>query len=285
MDILTVDYQSSDVQKLFAQSLHETGFAIIKNHPIDWRLVDDVYTEWYGFFNDPARYDYLFDVERQDGYRPISESEAAKGSNIPDLKEFYHLFYPWGRYPEFLSDATRQLFKQMFALGKQLLQWIDDDLPVAVRENLDRPLSKMLSMERSLHRVLYYPALNGNEPGDAVRAAAHEDINLITLLPAATEAGLQVKGPDGQWHDIEISPETLVINIADTLQEATQGYYKSTTHRVINPVGANRRKPRLSIPLFIDACADVRLSSRYPTADAYREERLRELGLKPSMAS
>jgi isopenicillin N synthase-like dioxygenase len=120
--------------------------------------------------------------------------------------------------------------------------------------------------------------LNGTEEQGAIRAAAHEDINLITLLPAATEPGLQVKDKAGNWHDVKTDPETLVVNISDMLQEATDGFYRSTTHRVINPEGSDYSKPRLSMPMFVHPRADVVLSPRY-TAGSYLNERLRELGL------
>ena len=280
MDVLTVDYRADDAQQQFTKSLRETGFGIIRNHPIDWHLVEEVYTEWYGFFNDPRRYDYLYDKDKQDGYIPLEKSETAKGFTKKDIKEFYHLYYPWGRYPEFMSDASRKLFDQMFALGKKLMQWIENELPEDIRAKLSRPLTKMVSVKRSLHRVLYYPPFKGDEEPGAIRAAAHEDINLITVLPAATESGLQAMDLKGNWHNVKVDPETIVINIADMLQEATDGYYRSTTHRVINPEGASASKARLSLPLFIHAHADVRLSDRYPTAEGYLRERLHELGLK-----
>lgn len=280
MDVVTVDYRAEDAPQRFTQSLKETGFGIIRNHPIPWDLVDEVYTEWYGFFNDPRRFNYLVDLDKQEGYIPRDLSEVAKGNTVKDLKEFYHMYYPWGRYPEFMSDATHKLFDQMFTFGKRLMAWIEQALPEEIRSRFDRPLTKMISVERTLQRILYYPALKGDETPNAIRAAAHEDINLITILPAATEAGLQALDLDGQWHDIHVDPETMVINIADMLQEATGGYYRSTTHRVINPQGECCRKARLSVPLFIHAHADVYLSERYPTAESYLVERLTELGLK-----
>ncbi|MDX2164570.1 MAG: 2OG-Fe(II) oxygenase family protein, partial [Gammaproteobacteria bacterium] len=114
----------------------------------------------------------------------------------------------------------------------------------------------------------------------AIRAADHEDINLLTLLPAATATGLQVKDVNNHWHEVESDPGTLVINVGDTLQECTDFYYKSTTHRVVNPQGDGAKKSRYSMPLFLHARGDVKLSSRYPTVETYWRERMRELGVQ-----
>jgi isopenicillin N synthase-like dioxygenase len=114
------------------------------------------------------------------------------------------------------------------------------------------------------------------EPG-AVRAAAHEDINLITLLPAATQPGLEVQDLKGNWHKIECDPGTIVVNVGDMLQEASGGVFKSTTHRVVNPEGEN--VARYSIPLFVHPRSECVLSKKY-TAGQYLDERLKEIGLK-----
>src|SRR6185312_15947729 len=111
-----------------------------------------------------------------------------------------------------------------------------------------------------------------------IRAAAHEDINLITVLIAATSPGLQVKDANGNWHEVQCHPGTLVINSGDMLKMATGGFYGSTTHRVVNPAGPEAKKPRYSMPLFLHARKNVRLNEKY-TAGSYLEERLLEIGL------
>jgi isopenicillin N synthase-like dioxygenase len=131
----------------------------------------------------------------------------------------------------------------------------------------------------TLLRLLYYPPLTGNEPQGAIRAAEHEDINMLTLLPSATAAGLQVKDVKGGWHDVPCDPGTIVVNVGDMLQRCSQHYYPSTTHRVINPEGEFARQPRLSMPLFLHARPEVKISPTQ-TAQEYLDERLRELGLK-----
>ncbi len=278
MKILTVDYRSPTAPQDFALSLKETGFGILKNHPISWAKIEKVYAEWNRFFNSEEKWNYPLDKEKQDGYVPTSIAETAKGATVKDIKEFYQLYFPWGRYPAGLSSLSHELFDEMFALGKTLTNWLEAYMPLEAQQNLSEPLSAMLSMERSLFRIIHYPGLKGGEEAGAIRAAAHEDINLLTLLPAATEPGLQVIGSNGEWYDVTPDPECLIINIGDMLQEATGHFYKSTTHQVINPEGADMTKSRLSMPLFIHPRDEVRLSDRY-TAGAYLEERLRELGL------
>ena len=131
---------------------------------------------------------------------------------------------------------------------------------------------------QTLLRVLHYPPLKGEEEPDAIRAAAHGDINLLTVLPAANEPGLQVQRKDGSWMDVPCDFGTLIVNIGDMLQEASGGYYPSTIHRVINPEGADMTRSRISLPLFLHPRPDVVLSERY-TAESYLQERLRELGV------
>jgi isopenicillin N synthase-like dioxygenase len=132
---------------------------------------------------------------------------------------------------------------------------------------------------QTLLRVLHYPPLGGDEEEGAVRAAAHEDINLITLLVAATAPGLQLRDARGDWHDVPADPGTIVVNAGDMLQMATDGHYRSTSHRVVNPPAREASRSRLSMPLFLHPRKEVRLSDRH-TAGSYLEERLREIGLK-----
>ena len=128
-------------------------------------------------------------------------------------------------------------------------------------------------------RVLHYPPLTGDEEAGAIRAAAHEDINLLTILPAANEPGLQVQCQDDSWIDVPSDFGNLIINIGDMLQEASGGYFPSTTHRVINPSGKASTKSRISLPLFLHPRSEVKLSEKHTQA-SYLLERLRELGVK-----
>ena len=277
MDVLKVDFKQQDAVNLFSSSLHLTGFAVLENHPVDIRLIDDLYKEWMEFFNNKEKFNYLFNVETQDGYFPASVSEKAKGSELKDLKEFFQ-YYTWGQYPSEFSANTHKLYQQLNQLAATLLTWLEEELPEAISRKLTMPLSKMIEQsEQTMLRILHYPPLSGNEPAGAVRAAAHEDINLITLLVGATGAGLQVKNNQGNWYEIPCSKESLVVNIGDMLALATDNYYRSTTHRVVN--SDDSHTSRLSMPLFLHPRPEVYLSSD-KIAGHYLYERLVELGLK-----
>ena len=142
------------------------------------------------------------------------------------------------------------------------------------------PLPDMVTDSKTnLLRIIHYPPLDGKEEDGAVRGSAHEDINLITLLVAGTQPGLQVQDTNGNWHDISCDPGCLAINAGDMLQEASHGYFPSTTHQVINPDNQIDNKSRFSMPLFLHPRDEVVLSKKY-TAKEYLDERLREIGLK-----
>ena len=281
MNIQSVDYHSANVAEEFAQSLHETGFGVLRNHPLPWGQIEEAYAQWKPFFDSAEKLNYPYDPIKQDGYVSPDVAETAKGSDKKDIKEFYHLYFPRGRYPKEISNISRRLFYQTFELSIQLLNWIEMHLPDDIRAKLSCPLREMISEERSCYRVLHYPAMTGAEEPGAIRAGAHGDINLITLLPAATQPGLQVLDKNNNWVDVPVDPKSLVVNIGDMLSEATGGYYRSTVHRVINPEGVKTREARISMPMFLHAKADVKISDRYPTAEGYLRERLKELGLDP----
>jgi isopenicillin N synthase-like dioxygenase len=278
VNVLRVDFQSVDAPKQFVRSLRETGFAVITNHSLSENFIQSLYQQWEAFFHSPEKFDYVFDPKKdnQDGYFP--DGEIAKGHTIADLKEFFHI-YPGSRMPSYLEVLTYQLRTALFDMAKTLLSWVQAELPIDIAKQLDRPLLEMISDERTLLRVLYYPALDGKEEKGAIRAAAHGDINLLTLIPAASADGLQVQDIQGQWHDVPCDFGNISVNVGDMLEMATQHYLKSTIHRVINPVESARRVPRMSMPLFMHPKADVALKPGF-TAFDYLEERLKELGLR-----
>lgn len=254
---------------------------MITNHPIPHTLISDVFSEWAKWFSEEEKHAYRYDEKTQAGYFPF-KTENAKDSKVKDLKEFFHLFLETP-IPNGITGRTREMYERMTGFGVELLGWLQDNTPDAVRTTLSMPLTEMsLRSKETLLRPIHYPPLNGSEEIGAIRAAAHEDINLITLLPAATAPGLEVKDLKGNWHAVECNPGDIVINAGDMLQEATGGYYISTTHRVMNPKEEVIREPRYSMPLFIHPRPEVRLSARH-TAGSYLEERLREIGLlKPN---
>jgi len=276
MHLPVVDYQSATAAEDFCRSLHQTGFGVLRNHPLNQSMVEGIYAEWLAFFQTEAKHQYAHDPEKHDGYFSPSVSEIAKNHTQRDIKEFFHI-YPWGRYPREVSDAASRYYQQGSQLAATLLNWVETYSPPEVKAGYSVPLPSMLDgSDHTLLRVLHYPPLRGDEAPGAVRAAAHGDINLLTILPAATEPGLQVLGKDEAWHDVPCDFGLLIVNIGDMLEEASGGYYPSTVHRVLNPVGDGRFKPRISLPLFLHPRRDVVLSSRY-TVGSYFDERMREL--------
>lgn len=283
MHLPVVDFLSPTAAADFCQSLHETGFAVLRNHPLNQSLVEGIYAEWLEFFKSDAKRHYAQDPVKFDGYFSPTISETAKNHTKRDLKEFFHI-YPWGRYPTEVSDAAQRYYREGSQLAVTLLKWVEEHSPADVKARYSMPLPDMLEgSDHTLLRVLHYPPLSGHEEAGAVRAAAHGDINLLTILPAATEPGLQVLGKDEAWHDVPCDFGLLIVNIGDMLEEASGHYYPSTVHRVLNPTGEGRFKSRISLPLFLHPRRDVVLSERY-TVGSYFDERMQELrGSKPKM--
>ena len=274
--LVAVDYRAPDAPERFVASLRETGFGVLSNHPLDTARIDAIYARWKDFFEHGSPGDYPFDPERHDGFFPRAAAETAKGRSVRDIKEYFH-FYPWGRCPPHLKDELDAYYEDARSLAATLLGWVERHTPAEVAVGFDEPLSGMIERsEQSLLRVLHYPPIDAPlEPG-AIRAAAHEDINLLTVLPAANEPGLQAKARSGEWVEVPCDSGNLIINVGDMLQEASGGHYPSTTHRVVNPEGADVTRGRISLPLFLHPRPEVKLSERY-TAGSYLDERLRQL--------
>ncbi|NQY33454.1 MAG: isopenicillin N synthase family oxygenase [Alteromonadaceae bacterium] len=279
MQVQVVDYTAKDAPERFVQSLRETGFGVLINHPVKQELVESIYKNWHTFFSDEEKYDLAFDPEKQDGYFAKEISETAKGHTQKDIKEYYHV-YPWGRIPAHLEEEIRNYYQLTSTLAAELLDWVEAHSPADISAHYSEALSHMIKdTPNTLLRILHYPPLTGDEEPDAIRAAAHEDINLLTILPAANEPGLQVQQQDGNWLDVPSDFGNLIINIGDMLQEASKGYFPSTSHRVINPTCKSSEKSRISIPLFLHPRNEVKLSENH-TQESYLLERLRELGVK-----
>ena len=277
LDILTINYNDSDADRLFEESLKNTGFAVIKDHPIDKDLIGEVYKEWENYFSSESKNDYMFDEVKQDGYFPYL-TENAKGSTAKDLKEFYHI-YEWGRKPHMIGPKTMFLYRKLTNVASTLLSWIQKNSPENVSKLFSVPLKDMIyKSQYNLLRIIHYPPLSGNEELNSIRAAAHEDINLLTVLVAGSQPGLQVLDNNESWLDVTTDKNTIVINSGDMLNMASDNYYPSTTHRVINP-GPNSNVSRYSMPLFLHPRDEVVLNENY-TAGTYLQERLEEIGLK-----
>jgi isopenicillin N synthase-like dioxygenase len=280
MKLTPIDIAAPGACVQFSDSLRDTGFAVLKLcDPSFTELLDRVYKGWGLFFNNVEKHSELYHVRPDhSGYFPF-RSENSKDSKIKDLKEFFHI-YRESDIPKGLEIATWESRQYLASLGETLLLWLDlcGDYHSQFTGS-EKLIDMVKNTNQTLLRVLHYPPLNGDHEEGAVRAAAHEDINLITLLPAATTTGLQVKTKDGEWYDVPSEKGWVIVNAGDMLQEATSGYYKSTTHRVVNPSGEAAKESRYSMPLFVHPRPEVRLSTRY-TAAEYLDERLKELGLK-----
>ena len=286
MGIKTVSLKSEYRSEMIAdimRSLRDTGFLVLTDHGIDQADLTKLYEMWSAFFTHPTfKKKFTFNKDRQWGYFPI-KSEKAKDAKVADIKEFYHFFMnnPESILPALpveLEHVTRKIALQLEDIAVVLLQLIEKHTPSSVN-TCDRNWSKSVDgSDQTLLRILHYPPLGPDAEEGAVRAAAHEDINFITLLPAATQPGLEVKDNHGNWVSVDVlDPNSIIVNVGDMLQECTGGYFKSTTHRVVNPEGQNN-VARLSLPLFLHPTGDTRLSARH-TAHSYLMERLKELGL------
>ena len=276
-NVLAIDQNAPDAPSRFVTSLHETGFAVLHGHQIGADEISSMYGVWADFFSDDQRFSHANQPGTMHGYYGF-KSENAKDSKFKDLKEFYHVYQDCP-VPESTASQTRQFHSKLLDIGTQLLGWLDSESPEHVRAHLSEPLTGMVeNSQQNLLRILHYPPLADDvEPGE-VRAAAHEDINLITLLVTGTEPGLQACDTQGNWHNVPCEPGMITINAGDMLAKATQGYYPSTSHRVINPPRQENRS-RYSMPLFVHPRPEVRLDEKQ-TAGEYLDERLREIGLK-----
>lgn len=294
---------SDDIGKAF----NETGFVTITNHGLDKQLIDKLYENVKALFALPddikSKYEDP-DLAGQRGYTG-KQKETAKGFTAPDLKEFWQIGQTVtddpqlkAEYPDNLivdelpafNETTLQVYKKLEWIGQHLLK------AIAVYLNLpenyfDDKVHNGNSILRTLH---YFPITDPDAlPDDAVRAGAHEDINLITLLIGASADGLEVLTRDNEWFPVKAHGEDLVVNVGDMLQRLTNNELKSTTHRVVNPPRELMKNSRYSVPFFLHpkasmdlACLPQCIDKEHPkqyddiTAGEYLDERLREIGLK-----
>lgn len=285
------------------RSFRETGFAVITGHPVPQETIDDNLAAAKAFFALPgAAKEKYHDAPggRQRGYTPFG-TENAKGQAQADLKEFWHTgraLPPGSPYRQTMKDtpavsevagfdrATRELFSSLDAFGAELLK--------AVALHLGLPegwFGDKVNFGNSILRLLHYPPQMDPPPGGSVRAGAHEDINVITLLLGAEEAGLEVRHRSGRWLGVNPPPGALVINCGDMLQRYTGGVLPSTTHRVVNPAPERSRFARYSSPFFLhfnqDFCIEALpgclgeggVAEPPITAQDFLLERLRDIGL------
>ena len=275
------------------------GFIILRDHGISDELLQNAYDLSQAFFALPeeAKRQYISGVGGQRGYTPFG-TEHAKGNRHPDLKEFWHVgqeFAPgnplekvyapnvWPDQPEGFRDAFLTLYRALENAGHIMLEALAPSIGV------DKDYFRGIATDgNSILRLLHYPPIPEGADPNCVRAAAHEDINLITLLVAASSTGLELLDRDGQWLPVEGSRNALIVDAGDMLARITNDHIPATTHRVVNPSGPNL--PRYSMPFFMHPHSDAMLSciSRFRdgtempdiTADGFLQERLKEIGLK-----
>lgn len=275
MQIPIVDYKDALAPSKFVKSIRSTGFAVLSNTFVTKELIDEVYQDFAEFFaNEELKQSMLFSKETQAGYFPIS-SEKAKDAKVGDIKEFFH-YFPNQRLQRTIGAASDRLCILLEELSMDILGWLEEAYKTE-HDTDGRSWGQMVENSAgTLFRVIHYPPLSGNETEGAVRAAAHEDINFITLLPASTQPGLQVKDRHGNWRDVGTDENSIIVNIGDMLALMTKNFYPSTTHRVVNPT--NENVARYSMPLFLHPHRDTQLSPD-KTAGQFLFERLKELGL------
>lgn len=295
--------KESFVQQL-GKAYEEVGFVAVKNHGIPADLIADLYQYVQEFFSLPSDKKRSYEIPELAGQRGYTSfgKEHAKGSEAPDLKEFFqygqivpenHPLKP--EYPDNVAVAevsgfNETLFKAYRAFeksGKSLLQ------AIAVYLGLDeRYFDNQVEEGNSILRAIHYPPITV-EPKSAIRAEQHEDINLITLLVGASAGGLEILTKQNDWIPVTSLPEQIVVNVGDMLQRLTNNKLKSTTHRVVNPPRELWHTSRFSIPFFLHPKSAMDLSAlencvdeKHPkifediTAGEYLDERLREIGLK-----
>jgi isopenicillin N synthase-like dioxygenase len=293
----------SDFAERLGKSFHRYGFAVVSDHGLPDDLLAAFLQGYKSFFALPEAQKRAYHIPGgggQRGYTPFG-IETAKGHAHHDLKEFWHVGrtlpagHAFGKYmpdniwpaelPE-LNDISLRMYEAFDQFGAKLLEAI----AVYLQQSRDF-FATRVDFGNSILRVLHYPPVMGDVPN--IRAGAHEDINVITLLLGAEEAGLQILDRDGTWLPITPPPGCIVINIGDMLQRLTNHVLPSTSHRVVNPSPERARFARYSMPYFLHFNPDVVIRTlpemvtadnpdRYPeaiTANDYLQQRLREIKL------
>lgn len=306
------DFTSGEsvLRQNFVQTLgnafRDIGFVAVKNHGLSDAMTQNLYRAVQEFFALPEATKLTYEVPGIGGQRGYTAKgkEHAKGRSVGDLKEFYHvgqeiaeadlarLSYPPNIFPlevaEF-STATVAAYRILEAAGIQLLR------AIALYLELDEfYFDERVRFGNSILRPIhYFPIQNPQDiPPNAVRAAAHGDINLITLLMGASAEGLQILRQDGKWIKVTALPEQIVVNVGDMLERLTNNKLRSTIHQVVNPTESLWNKPRYSIPFFmhpvsemdltcLPSCVDAEHPKQFEdiTAGEFLTQRLQEIGL------
>ncbi|MEO9483153.1 MAG: 2-oxoglutarate and iron-dependent oxygenase domain-containing protein [Ekhidna sp.] len=308
LDLADFTNGTQEQRENFVKSLGEAytniGFVSIKNHGLSDELTKNLYETVEEFFRLPDEVKERYEKKELAGQRGyISKGrEKAKGRNTGDLKEFFHVGQPkenqredypdniWPSEVSALEKYTSEAYLTLLQTGVSMLKAIALYLNLP-EDYFDEKVKEGNSILRPIH---YFPIENPDElPPDAVRAAEHGDINLITLLMGASADGLQVLRRDGEWIPITALPDQIVVNVGDMLERHTNGKLKSTIHRVVNPPRELMHTSRFSIPFFMHpvsemdlTCLEGCIDAEHPkafediTAGDFLDERLKEIGLK-----
>ena len=307
IDLADFTSGNADLKKTFVKKLgkaYETiGFVAVKNHGLSDELCAELYTQVQQFFSLSTEQKKAYEIDGLAGQRGYVSfgKEHAKNKNEGDLKEFWHFGqtvldndpiesqYPKNisvhELPNFNSIGV-EVYEKLELAGKNMLR------AIALYLNLEEAyFDAKIHNGNSILRPIHYPPITV-EPQNAVRAAEHEDINLITLLIGASADGLQVLNKSGEWISVTALPNQIVVNVGDMLQRLTNNKLRSTTHRVVNPPRDKWASSRYSIPFFLHPRSEVSLDSlascvteqnpkQYPeiTAGDYLTQRIKELGL------
>lgn len=275
--------------RTLGDGLADLGFVAVTGHEISPRLLDEAYTRAREVFALPDAAKKRCETPedgRLRGYTSFGV-EHAKDQELPDLKEFWHVGrtlppghplhgrVPQNRFPNEVpafADTFTHMFTRMEQFANLLLSAVELWLGYSPGffEDFVRDGNSVL-------RVIHYPELAHEVPVGAVRAAAHEDINLLTVLPVSTRPGLELMTRRGEWLAVDVPPNVMVCDTGDMMAKLTGGRLPATTHRVVNPPGG-RDGGRLSMPFFLHPRPDAELVPGL-TAEAYLNERLREIGV------
>ncbi|MEO1004606.1 MAG: 2-oxoglutarate and iron-dependent oxygenase domain-containing protein [Cyanobacteria bacterium J06638_38] len=310
VDLADFASQESTRREKFVQTLghafNNIGFVAVKNHGLSDTITQPLYNAVKDFFALPEATKLTYEIKGIGGQRGYTAKgkEHAKGRNVGDLKEFYHLGqplaeaeliplgYPQNIFPQEVPEfesATVAAYRILETAGMQILR------AIALYLKLDEfYFDEQVKLGNSILRPIHYFPLANSEhiPENAVRAAAHGDINLITLLMGASAAGLEILRHDGKWIPVTALPNQIVVNVGDMLSRLTNNKLKSTIHRVVNPPAALNHTSRYSIPFFLHPISTMDLSClascidpEHPkqfediTAGEFLTQRLREIGL------
>lgn len=293
----TKEEQLKFIDQLYT-GIKDYGFIVLKDHNVSQALLDRAYELLAKFSALPVetKMKYAGVHGGQRGYTPFGK-EHAKDSPVMDLKEFWHVgrevapthkfakYYPNNVWPDEIPEF-KEVFTKLYAdlneAGRVMLQALT--FPLDVPQNY---FDYMVEDGNSILRLLHYPPIHKDADPRCLRAAPHEDINLITILPAATASGLQLKDRDGTWLDVDSQAGELIVDAGDMLSRATNEVIPSTTHQVINTGGT---EPRYSMPFFMHPHPEAMLScipscrgtgAKYPDISSHEflMQRLREIGL------